>query len=269
MAMSARTLIASLALLPLMVQAQVPVVDGGGYPASYPPAGFGTSGASAAVGASAPATAQGELFMQLQQMQQEIALLRGMLEEQQNEIQQLKREGLERYQDLDARLSGQAALPSANASSSSSSAPAAAAGAAPQAPAAQAAQAPADPAKEKLFYDAAFDLIKAKDFAKATQAFTAFLQKFPASQYAGNAQYWLGEVNLAQGNLQAAGQAFAQVSVGYPQHAKVPDALFKLADVEQRLGNTAKAKGILQQVVQQYPGSSAAQLAQRDLQRLP
>ena len=79
MAMSARTLIASLALLPLMVQAQVPVVDGGGYPASYPPAGFGTSGASAAVGASAPATAQGELFMQLQQMQQEIALLRGML----------------------------------------------------------------------------------------------------------------------------------------------------------------------------------------------
>lgn len=266
MAMSARTLIASLALLPLMVQAQVPVVDGGGYPASYPPAGFGTSGASAAVGASAPATAQGELFMQLQQMQQEIALLRGMLEEQQNEIQQLKREGLERYQDLDARLSGQAALPSANASSS---APAAAAGAAPQAPAAQAAQAPADPAKEKLFYDAAFDLIKAKDFAKATQAFTAFLQKFPASQYAGNAQYWLGEVNLAQGNLQAAGQAFAQVSVGYPQHAKVPDALFKLADVEQRLGNTAKAKGILQQVVQQYPGSSAAQLAQRDLQRLP
>ncbi|GGH88845.1 tol-pal system protein YbgF [Pseudomonas fluvialis] len=266
MAMSARTLIASLALLPLMVQAQVPVVDGGAYPASYPPAGFGTSGASAAVGASAPATAQGELFMQLQQMQQEIALLRGMLEEQQNEIQQLKREGLERYQDLDARLSGQAALPSANASSS---APAAAAGAAPQAPAAQAAQAPADPAKEKLFYDAAFDLIKAKDFAKATQAFTAFLQKFPASQYAGNAQYWLGEVNLAQGNLQAAGQAFAQVSVGYPQHAKVPDALFKLADVEQRLGNTAKAKGILQQVVQQYPGSSAAQLAQRDLQRLP
>ena len=267
MAMSARTLIASLALLPLMVQAQVPVVDGGAYPASYPPAGFGTSGASAAVGASAPTTAQGELFMQLQQMQQEIALLRGMLEEQQNEIQQLKREGLERYQDLDARLSGQAALPSANASSSS--APAAAAGAAPQAPAAQAAQAPADPAKEKLFYDAAFDLIKAKDFAKATQAFTAFLQKFPASQYAGNAQYWLGEVNLAQGNLQAAGQAFAQVSVGYPQHAKVPDALFKLADVEQRLGNTAKATGILQQVVQQYPGSSAAQLAQRDLQRLP
>jgi len=49
----------------------------------------------------------------------------------------------------------------------------------------------------------------------------------------------------------------------------VPDSLFKLADVEKRLGNNDKARGILQQVIAQFPGSSAAQLAQRDLQRLP
>jgi TolA-binding protein len=36
-----------------------------------------------------------------------------------------------------------------------------------------------------------------------------------------------------------------------------------------RLGNADKAKGILQQVIATYPGSSAAQLAQRDLQRIP
>ena len=127
---------------------------------------------------------------------------------------------------------------------------------------------PGDPAKEKLYYDAAFDLIKAKDFDKASQAFTAFLRKYPNSQYAGNAQYWLGEVNLAKGDLQGAGQAFAKVSQLYPKHAKVPDSLYKLADVERRLGHTDKVKGILQQVVAQYPGTSAAQLAQRDLQRL-
>ena len=148
------------------------------------------------------------------------------------------------------------------------------AGGTPTPPAAGQAQAPAsnepaDPAKEKLFYEAAFDLIKAKDFDKASQAFAAFLRKYPNSQYAGNAQYWLGEVNLAKGDLQGAGQAFARVSQTYPSHAKVPDSLFKLADVEQRLGNSDKAKGILQQVIAQYPGSSAAQLAQRDLQRLP
>ena len=112
-------------------------------------------------------------------------------------------------------------------------------------------------------------MIKVKDFDKASQAFAAFLRKYPNSQYAGNAQYWLGEVNLAKGDLQGAGQAFARVSQSYPSHAKVPDSLFKLADVEQRLGHADKAKAILQQVISQYPGSSAAQLAQRDLQRLP
>ncbi len=75
-------------------------------------------------------------------------------------------------------------------------------------------------------------------------------------------------MNLTQGRLQAAGQAFAKVSQNYPSHTKVPDSLYKLADVEQRLGNNDKAKGILQQVIAQFPSSSAAQLAQRDLKRL-
>ena len=244
---------------------------GYGSSSSYPPAGYGTNGAYAGGGVSAPTSAQGELFMQLQQMQTEIAQLRGMVEEQQNQIQNLKQESLVRYQDLDSRLSSGAA--GATAPTQNSPADGAInAGGAPTAPAEQAPAAsnePADPAKEKLYYDAAFDLIKAKDFEKASQAFNAFLRKYPNSQYAGNAQYWLGEVNLAKGDLQAAGKAFASVSVTYPTHAKVPDSLFKLADVEQRLGNTDKAKGILRQLVSQFPGSSAAQLAQRDLQRLP
>lgn len=249
---------------PLTTWAQVPVMDGA---AGYPPSGYGATGAAYAGGApaSVPTSAQGELFLQLQQLQEEVARLRGTLEEQQYEIQQLKQQSLERYQDLDSRLSAApqapAQAPVAPAAGASGAAPAV------QAPAASAA--PADPAKEKLFYDAAFDLIRKKDFAKADQAFSAFLRKYPTSQYAGNAQYWLGEVRLAQGDLQGAGQAFAQVGQGYPQHQKVADALYKLAGVEQRLGNAAKAKVLLQQVIAQHPGTSAAQLAQRELSRLP
>jgi len=205
--------------------------------------------------------------MQLQQMQEEIAQLRGMLEEQQNQIQRLQQEGLERYQDLDRRLSsgsvaaGNQSTPSRDAPSvaGNNSAPAAASG--------QTQGGSSDPAQEKLYYDAAFDLIKAKDFDKASQAFAAFLRKYPDSQYAGNAQYWLGEVNLAKGDLQGAGQAFARVSQAYPHHNKVPDSLYKLADVEIRLGNRDKAQGILRQVIAQYPNTSAAQLAQRQLNR--
>lgn len=216
-------------------------------------------------------SAQGELFNQLQRMQDQLAQQQGTIEVLQNEVRQLKQEGLERYQDLDRRIGAGVAPAATPDNSSAGGAPSAAAGGAAAGVAAAAPAAssePGDPAKEKLYYDAAFDLIKAKDFDKASQAFTAFLRKYPNSQYAGNAQYWLGEVNLAKGDLQAAGQAFAKVSQLYPKHAKVPDSLYKLADVERRLGHTDKVKGILQQVVAQYPGTSAAQLAQRDLQRL-
>ncbi len=266
--------------LPLVAWGAVPVVDdnnanagynNSGSSSSYPPAGYGTSGAYAGGGVSAPVSAQGELFMQLQQMQEEIARLRGMVEVQQNDIQRLKQEGLERYQELDRRIgSGVAPAPSSQPDNSQASGGSINAAGSPAAPAGQAAAGtePGDPAKEKLYYEAAFDLIKAKDFDKASQAFAAFLRKYPNSQYAGNAQYWLGEVNLAKGDLQGAGQAFAKVSQQYPKHAKVPDSLYKLADVERRLGHADRVKGILQQVVTQYPGTSAAQLAQRDLQRM-
>ncbi|WP_426130873.1 tol-pal system protein YbgF [Pseudomonas sp. DWP1b1] len=266
----------ALSLAPLAVWAAVPVEDSNsGYNnsgSSYPPAGYGTNGAYAGGAATSAPSAQGELFNQLQRMQDQLAQQQGTIEVLQNQVNQLKQEGLERYQDLDRRI-GAGVQPAATPDNSSAGgAPSAAAGgaaagaAASQAPAAS--SEPGDPAKEKLYYDAAFDLIKAKDFDKASQAFTAFLRKYPNSQYAGNAQYWLGEVNLAKGDLQGAGQAFAKVSQLYPKHAKVPDSLYKLADVERRLGHTNKVKGILQQVVAQYPGTSAAQLAQRDLQRL-
>jgi len=263
--------------LPLAAMGAVPVVDdnSGSAGSSYPPSGYGTAGAYAGGGATAQPSAQGQLFMQLQQMQDEISRLRGIVEVQQNDIQQMKQEALDRYKDLDSRI-GAGGAPVAPAANNSASDGGVNAGGAPVAPAAGAAAGqapqtssePGDPAKEKLYYDAAFDLIKAKDFDKASQAFSAFLRKYPNSQYAGNAQYWLGEVNLAKGDLQGAGQAFAKVSQLYPKHAKVPDSLYKLADVERRLGHTDKVKGILQQVVAQYPGTSAAQLAQRDLQRL-
>ncbi|WP_417696038.1 tol-pal system protein YbgF [Pseudomonas sp.] len=265
----------ALSLAPLAVWAAVPVVDNdSGYnnsASNYPPAGYGTSGAYAGGGVSAPVSAQGQLFNQLQQMQDQISRQQGAIEVLQNEVSRMKQESLERYQDLDRRIGtgvAPAATPENSPAGGDLNAPGAAAGAGASAPAPAAGGEPADPAKEKLYYDAAFDLIKAKDFDKASLAFAAFLRKYPNSQYAGNAQYWLGEVNLAKGDLQGAGQAFAKVSQLYPKHAKVPDSLYKLADVERRLGHTDKVKGILEQVVAQYPGTSAAQLAQRDLQRM-
>lgn len=256
-------LIALVASVPLVVMAQVPVVEGGASYGRLPPLPTASGARDAYVGGgmTVPPSAQGGLFIQLQQMQEELASLRGMIEEQQYEIQRLKQESLERYQELDRRISE-----SAGAASNRTAIGETVANGTPASEPADAA--PADPEKEKLYYDAAFDLIKSKDFAKADQAFNAFLRQYPNSRYAGNAQYWLGEVSLVQGRLEEAGQAFAKVSHAYPKHNKVPDSLYKLADVERRLGNIDKARTALQQVIAQYPGSSAAKLAQRDLDNL-
>lgn len=246
---------------PLAALAAVPVYEGSGYTT---PSNMGAqTGGAGGSGAGAPLTAQAELFMQLQQMQEELSALRGLVEEQQYQIQQLKQENLERYQMLEGRLGAAPAVDNSvaqnpNAGSNPDSSPA------PSAPAAGG----GDPEQEKLFYDAAFDLIKARDFDKAKQAFNGFLRKYPDGQYSANAQYWLGEVNLSQGDLENAGKAFAQVIQSWPKHNKVPDAMYKLATVENRLGRMDRAKTMLKQVVAQYPSSSAAQLAQRDLRNL-
>ncbi|KTT12975.1 tol-pal system protein YbgF [Pseudomonas rhizoryzae] len=263
--------------VPVVAGAQVPVQDSSYGAAQSAGQGYGGAGAAGA-GNGAPVSGMGQLFSQLQQMQDDISRLRGQLEVQENEIRQLKQEGLDRYQDLDGRISQLSSAPAnagagAAAGASQAQGGAIAANSTPTPPAAANAPAagsePADPAKEKLYYEAAFDLIKSKDFDKASQAFNAFLRKYPNSQYAGNAQYWLGEVNLAKGDLQSAGQAFARVSQAYPTSNKVPDSLYKLAGVEQKLGRTDRAKAMYQQVISQYPGTSAAQLAQRDLKSLP
>jgi TolA-binding protein len=119
---------------------------------SYPPAGYGTNGAYAGGGVSAPVSAQGELFNQLQQMQDQLSRQQGAIEVLQNEVSRMKQENLERYQDLDRRI-GSGAAPAATPENSPAggdlNAPGAAAGAGAgaSAPAPAASGEPADPAK--------------------------------------------------------------------------------------------------------------------------
>jgi len=214
-------------------------------------------GSAQAQSQEADVSAQMHLFLQLQQLQEEVARLRGLLEEQQNALSRVQRESLERYQSLERSLSSAASAP----------APAVPVEAVPPATAATAEPTSADEEKEKLYYEAAFDLIKTRDFDQAEQALSGFLHSYADSSYAANAQYWLGEVYLVKGDLEAARAAFAAVAEKWPSHSKVPDALYKQADACARLKQSAEATRLLKQVVQSYPDSSAAKLAARDLEQ--
>jgi len=251
-------------LAPLGAMAQVPVSEGSSgnnTSTNYP-------GSSVAPQTTAGLSSEGQLYQQLYQLQQEVTMLRGLLEEQGYKLKQMERDQLDRYEDIDRRLSNNNS-PASSAGMAEGGAASSAAATAPAESASQAqGTAPADPEREKLLYDASFDLVKAREFDKAAQAFTAFLRRYPDSQYAGNAQYWLGEVYLVQSDLESAGKSFAQVISRYPNHRKESDAMYKLGEVERRLGHDDKARDLFQQVVSKYPDSSAAQLAGRELNNL-
>ena len=87
MIMHKRILVLMALGLPLTAFAAVPVVDGSAAGSGgYTTAGYGAAASYAEAGAAAPVSAQGQVFMQLQQLQQEVQQLRGLIEEQQNEI---------------------------------------------------------------------------------------------------------------------------------------------------------------------------------------
>ena len=194
----------------------------------------------------------GGLFNQVQQLQQEVMRLNGLVEQQTYELRQLKEQSLERYLDIDRRLASGAAPLGANTSA-----------AAPAASRQPASAAVAEQPGEAEAYRAAYALVRGQEFAAAVPAFTRFLQNFPDGRYAPNAYYWLGELYLVlePADPEAARQSFMLLLGQYPSHAKIPDALYKLGRVHYIKGNPERAREFLERVRRDYPDSSAARLA--------
>ena len=71
---------------------------------------------------------------------------------------------------------------------------------------------------------------------------------YPNSPYVPNAWYWLGEIYLLQGQTEDARQAFTIVAEQYADHRKAMDATFKLGKIYHQLGDTARARTLLEKV---------------------
>jgi len=115
-------------------------------------------------------------------------------------------------------------------------------------------------------YRAAVELVKAGQHTEAITALRAFLAKYPRHDYADNAQYWLGEAFYAQKDYPHALSEFRNVIETYPRGNKVPDALLKEGYCYGALGQSAKARAVLEQVVNLYPKTEPAVLATKRLE---
>ena len=212
------------------------------------------------------------LLNTIDQMRQEIMELRGQLEEHQFQINQLRQESRDRYLDLDERIARQGNGTNGGVTRPLS-APVATVTATTTLEAAEQAtnktsgdktggiKAKETEAAEQQAYQAAFQLIRDKQFEEAQKALKQQLKLYPKGKYADNARYWLGEVQMAQGKYQDARDTFHQVLKDYPDSPKVPDATYKLGRIYDLLGERAKAKEMLQAVVKKYPDTAAARLS--------
>ena len=99
----------------------------------------------------------------------------------------------------------------------------------------------------------------------ALREFRDFVQRFPSSDLADNAQYGIGECFFAQAMFDSAAAEYAEVQTSYPTGDRVPAAMYKLALSQEKLKQTAESKKTLADLVQKYPLSGEAQLARERL----
>ena len=241
-------------------------------------------------GAESNRSMQGEIYQQLQQLRQEMMTLRGIVEEQEHQISQLKQQGLDRYIDLDRRL-GSLTTGAAGAvvGSSSTAANAAvdvgsdagitgeAAGAAVtgadvvNSPAGCAVPAVASNGDESADYTDAYALVRSGNYDQAITSFLAYVERYPSGRYTPNAWYWLGELYVAvkPQNLKAATDAFQYLLSKYPDHDKVPAAMYKLGTVYFLNGNKQKSQELLTHVIDRYgsTGNSAVNKSREFLRK--
>ena len=215
--------------------------------------------------------ANAQMFDIVEMLQYELQQLRGQVEELSYNLERLKKDQKQRYLDLDRRIVSLSTPPQAiddsqvsdtKSETGETNLTSASLGGAIALDQTAVIQEAYDPEIEKLAYKAAFGLIRERQYDASIEALLTFLNDFPEGLLVGNVHYWLGEVYMVQGDASLAAQSFEYVIREFPGHRKIPDALYKAGVAYQNVGNNNKANQLLQRVLQEYPDSSAARLAQ-------
>jgi tol-pal system protein YbgF len=203
-----------------------------------------------------------EMSRRLDALEAQLREQRGSIEVLQNGSDSERKQQRDLYADLDKRIAAlEGRLKAAAAAGTDATATA------PVAPGA-----PADAGKsgdDQAAYDRAFETLKGGNYGEAVKSFTAFMSDYPSSALLDNAQYWIGEAYYVTRDYERAAVAFRAVGERWPNSRKAPDALLKLGYTQFEQKHLADARESLNAVVQRFPGSDAARLAQERLQRLP
>jgi tol-pal system protein YbgF len=181
-----------------------------------------------------------DMLNQHEQTMRELANLRGQIEVLSNEIANARKNQKDLYADLDARMRKFEARQEAAEMVSA----------------------------EKQSYETAMNALKAGDDKNAAIGLHAFLRRFPDSEYAADARYWLGNAYFSQGDYRKAIAAHEDMVARHADSANVPEALLNIAASFAQLNDKKNARKSLQRLISAYAGSSAANVARQRLAQL-
>jgi tol-pal system protein YbgF len=117
-------------------------------------------------------------------------------------------------------------------------------------------------------YRTAFNTMRRGRTGEAIPQFREFLRKNPKSDYADEAQFYIGECYYTQKDYNRSILEFNEVLLKYPKGEKVPLALLRQANAFAELGDRVDARLILQKLVGEYPKTDEAARARELLDQL-
>lgn len=116
----------------------------------------------------------------------------------------------------------------------------------------------ADPG-EKRAYDEAMTALRNGEFDKASNAYQAFLRRFPGSAYEGSVRFWLGNALYGKRDYKEAIATFKAFIAAMPEHPRAPEAMLAVANSQAEMKDTRGARKTIDELMKAYPKSEAAQ----------
>ncbi|MEZ2220247.1 tol-pal system protein YbgF [Rhizobium sp. RCC_161_2] len=107
-------------------------------------------------------------------------------------------------------------------------------------------------------YKAAYGHVLSGDYSVAEQEFRQYIDSYPSSGRAADANFWLGEALYSQGKYNDAAKTFLNAHQKYSTSEKAPEMLLKLGMSLAALDNKDTACATLREVTKRYPKASKA-----------
>lgn len=130
------------------------------------------------------------------------------------------------------------------------------------------AESAAEEASGQKLYKEGISQFNAKEFKKAYNTFTEYIEKYPNGEMVANARFWRGDSLFSQKEFELAILEYQNVIADFSSHPKAPAALLKQGLAFEKLKEPDTAKIVYSKLLEEYPKSEQAKTAQKQLKSL-